>query len=293
MKEILRRVRDRPQRVPAGINVAYQSHLGLRSGNPHGKSIFDRDWDNLIILDACRYDKFAEIATLPGKTRKAISLAGATEEFIRTTFAGVQLYDTVYVSANGWYATLADEIDAELHDYQFVESDWWNGYSTHPSTMTDRGLETADQYPRKRLIVHYMQPHKPYLGEIGDRLEYDGDLYDTVVASGATREEINEAYDETLRQTLTEVERLIDGLSGKTVVTADHGELLGDRQSPIPIRWYGHVKSLYVPQLVDVPWHVCPHETRKSRVAEPPSAAHEATPTQSALEQLSGLGYLE
>jgi hypothetical protein len=179
------------------------------------------------------------------------------------------------------------------HDYQFVERDWLDGFSTYPSTVTERGLEAAETYPQKCLIVHYMQPHKPYLGEIGEQFSYVGDLYDTVRASDVTREDVHVAYEETLIRVLDEVERLVEGLDGKTVITGDHGELLGETQSPLPVRWYGHVKSLYVPELVEVPWHVCPYERRKKVVAEAPESTTTETSIEEVEEQLAGLGYLE
>jgi hypothetical protein len=38
-----------------------------------GVSVFKGDWDNLIILDACRYDIFAETNTLSGDLSKRTS----------------------------------------------------------------------------------------------------------------------------------------------------------------------------------------------------------------------------
>jgi len=42
------------------INTLYHSRLGSRIGNPQGIDIFGQDWDNLIILDARRYDEFSK-----------------------------------------------------------------------------------------------------------------------------------------------------------------------------------------------------------------------------------------
>ena len=38
-----------------------------------GIDIIDQDWDNLIILDACRYDYFKEMNTIDGELRPVLS----------------------------------------------------------------------------------------------------------------------------------------------------------------------------------------------------------------------------
>jgi len=45
-------------------------------------------------------------------------------------------------------------------------------------------------------------------------------------------------------------------LGGKTIVTADHGNMVGERAFPIPFREWGHPRGVYTPELVDVPWLV-------------------------------------
>lgn len=41
-----------------------------------------------------------------------------------------------------------------------------------------------------------------------------------------------------------------------TVVTVDHGNCVGERASPIPIREWGHPRGLYDEPFVRVPWFV-------------------------------------
>ena len=43
-----------------------------------GTHIMDEDWDNLIILDACRYDLFEEVNTIDGTLESRISLGSAS-----------------------------------------------------------------------------------------------------------------------------------------------------------------------------------------------------------------------
>lgn len=47
---------------------------------------------------------------------------------------------------------------------------------------------------------------------------------------------------------------LIDEVSGKTVMTADHANLIGERGFPIPIQMYGHPENFAHPHLLTVPW---------------------------------------
>jgi hypothetical protein len=62
------------------------------------------DWDNLILLDACRYDTFEELATdLPGELKKTESKAPATDPFLRANFSGKKRCETVYVTVNHRY----------------------------------------------------------------------------------------------------------------------------------------------------------------------------------------------
>jgi hypothetical protein len=66
-------------------------------------------------------------------------------------------------------------------------------------------------------------------------------------------EQIWRAYADNLSIVLPEVSRLLDEFIGRTVVTSDHGNLLGYRCWPVPYREWGHPKGLYTDRLVEVP----------------------------------------
>lgn len=55
-----------------------------------------------------------------------------------------------------------------------------------------------------------------------------------------SREELWSMYVENLEYVLEHVEELLDAVPGKTVITSDHGNYVGERTSLIPIREYGH-----------------------------------------------------
>ena len=65
-----------------------------------GIDIMDRDWDNLLILDACRYDLFDEVFPHNGNLDSIVSRGSDTPEFLESNFVGRSFHDTVYVSAN-------------------------------------------------------------------------------------------------------------------------------------------------------------------------------------------------
>ncbi|KXB07236.1 hypothetical protein AKJ52_00715, partial [candidate division MSBL1 archaeon SCGC-AAA382C18] len=63
--------------------------------------IKEKEWDCLIILDACRFDFFREVYKnyLDGELYKVISEGSQTSEWVRKTFRK-EYFEAVYVSAN-------------------------------------------------------------------------------------------------------------------------------------------------------------------------------------------------
>lgn len=257
---------ENPHLVLTELNRVFHQRVGKRQQNPNGVNIFSLDWDNLIILDACRYDIFKEAISevdIDGDLHTKTSLGSATREWVTANFSGVELHDTVYIDANGYYARLKEQIGASVHRYEMVDNDAFGGISAKPETVTDDAIAAAAEYPNKRLLVHYMQPHQPFFGATGDQIQHSEGFEKTVRENSLSQEEWVSAYRENLELALKSVERLVAQLDGKTVISADHGELLGDRQSPIPTRYYGHPAGLYVPELVNVPWLI--HEAGERR----------------------------
>jgi len=48
---------------------------------------------------------------------------------------------------------------------------------------------------------------------------------------------------------------------GRTVVTSDHGNNLGERMPLLPMRLYGHPTGIHHPALREVPWAVIDGES--------------------------------
>jgi hypothetical protein len=254
--------------------------LRFRVNHGAGVKVMERDWDHLIILDACRYDVFAEHADIDGELESVISRGSHSREFCKANFTDGKFHDTVYVTANGYGARICNGV---FHDLVFTDetdavSDVDVLHSTSrgmaPSTVLNAALEANDTNPDKRLVVHFMQLHDPYFGpkakRLRARLEDEGlvirardpekirnsDRSDRKVVNSLsaaakeeyiTDEELREVYVDNLRTVLTHVETLLEELSGKVVITADHGEYLGERGK------IGHPEGEYTKELRNVP----------------------------------------
>lgn len=267
--------------------------------------IMKEKWDYLIVLDACRYDYFKMHYSnyLNGKLEARLSLGSDTLEWCKKNFQGVYR-DVIYISANpiinskvpvhGFYA--------KKHFHTVVDV-WDGGWdeeigTVHPKKVNEYVLRILDEYPNKRLIIHYMQPHGPYLclrklhkhvlqqlkriqmekkhgsliprlksfirwraekilGKIfgqllvwkfADLLRYPPtDPIEAVVRYYGI-EILRRAYEENLKIVLSYVSRIINKLSGRIVVTSDHGELLGENNM------FGHPSGAKIPILIIVPW---------------------------------------
>jgi hypothetical protein len=96
----LRQVLQNPRLVPMELNRLINTRGRRWEYNHNGTNVLEEDWDTLLILDACRYDTFSDVHSLPGTLNKRISVGGNTYEWLRGTFDGRDLRDTIYVTAN-------------------------------------------------------------------------------------------------------------------------------------------------------------------------------------------------
>lgn len=299
-----------PYKLIREMNVLYHTRFHHHNYNPGGIDIFEKDWDNLILLDACRYDTFKKTSDLPGSLTKVQSRGTHSKEFVKANFSNRELHDTVVVSANSYYKKLAKEHNIDLHDVFILLNEeaelsekWPDMYEAYgnridpPELVSRKAIEVAEEYPNKRLIVHYMQPHRPFIGPNGiEKFSHVPEPMTDSIKSGeydVTRQDVREAYKENLELVLDDVDKLMRELEGKTVVSGDHGELLGEGQSPLPLTTYGHVHGVYTPELTEVPWLEYDEGTRKNIVSEEPSEATEVTEKEMDKidERLEKLGY--
>lgn len=269
------------------LNRRFYGEFTTDPFNSAGASVFERDWDNLLILDACRYDVFEEVNYLRGDLKPHYSLGSSSREFVKANFRDRTLHDIVIVSSNGWYKKINEEhrqIDVDVHDLIVVDNESVESRVTSidtvrpdrewilPEAVTNEARDAIERYPNKRILVHYHQPHTPYIGPTGK--EYTEELpqkFDGKEELRTSHEVLRRAYRENLEIVLEEVEDLYPEMTGKTVISADHGDLLGERGFPIPVREYGHPARTYRHELVRVPWFELPFDERKEITAESPS----------------------
>ncbi|MFB6301613.1 MAG: hypothetical protein ABEH78_01945 [Haloferacaceae archaeon] len=281
-----------------------------------GTDIVEEDWDNLIILDACRYDHFRELSPVPGRLESRWSMASSTGLFLRRNFEHRTCHDTVYVTGNPMYRAEQYGYDESVgrstfHDTVDVwETDWDEEFNTvRPEAMVDPSKEAHDEYADKRLIVHFLQPHAPFIGETGERIKRQsgsgvianmvedaerrgGKPVWSLVQEGVVDvETARQAYRENVEIALPHVAELVSHFEGKTVITADHGELLGEMAWPIPYRQYGHPNRVWTKHLTRVPWHVVEGDSRREITSDPPPSNRSQDDRPEIEEKLSHLGY--
>jgi hypothetical protein len=237
-----------------------------------GVYVVDEDWDNLIILDACRYDIFKELNTIEGKLESRISRGSCTMDFLVENFKNYSKYselnNIVYVTSNPY---VNKYLSGRFHK---IYPTWKYGWSDKlntvpPENVVKDALKACRKHPDKRLIVHFMQPHYPFLDvkffvktnkaafnedkfkdtDVINENEYPqfglveivnpynskreqiiGTTPWILLEAGALdRNEVFAAYKNNLKMVLPFVKRLVDILPGKTVVSSDHGNLIAER----------------------------------------------------------------
>lgn len=292
------------------VNIPVQPINNYYFEMTHGDGIdvMSQNWDNLILLDACRYDVFEDQSALEGNLRGVLSKGSRSWEFMQANFTGRELHDTIYVTANPYVGYLDDStfytVDSLLDCWQEEPG------TVPPEEVVQAASELHEEYPNKRLIVHFMQPHLPYLGATADRCRERVDLrgyqpsndspvsaeesgmswWAAVRRGYISREETRQAYSETLEIVIQNARELVEQINGKSVISADHGEMLGERITPLTHRRYGHPKRLFTEELRKVPWFELPCEERRDIQSDSPIGFDR--PDDSTLnERLQALGY--
>jgi hypothetical protein len=236
--------------------------------------VMDEDWDTLIVLDACRADYFERVVDLDrfDEYEMRVSLGSHSSEWTRRNFQGESFGDTVYVSANPHTSLEAGDAFHHIVELWETDTDEQAGV-VPPEAVRDAAIEAHEEFPDKRLIIHFMQPHGPFIGsEIGDNHKNESEYW--------------QAYTENLEYVLQFVDDVAKVVSGKTVVTADHGQAYTSGPSKL-LGIGGHKPRLRLPSLVEVPWAVVDNERREIQSGETSEAKGEQIE-----DRLKDLGYL-
>lgn len=259
--------------VPFVFGTATRLYPGY-PGYDKAVRVMEEDWDTLIVLDACRADFFEQTVDLNqfDEYSARVSLGSHSSEWTRRNFQGGSFGDTVYVSANPH--TSLEAGDAFHHVVELWELSFDDEAGVVlPETVRDAAIEAHTDYPDKKLIVHFMQPHGPFIGsEIGEDYSNEREYW--------------QAYTENLNHVLQFVDDIVETVPGRTVVTADHGQAYtGGLKDWLGIG--GHKPRLRFPSLVEVPWAVRDGDRREIRVGGTSAAKGERIQ-----ERLKDLGYL-
>ena len=285
-------------------------------------SIMDEEWDYLIVLDACRYDYFSKLCGdyLQGILEKVYSPASHTLEWCKKSFK--EYYnDVVYVSANPYINSKVKIRGFNAKNHFFKIIDVWNwGWdedlgTVHPEKVNEAVQKLKDKHPDKRFIIHYLQPHAPYLSYnlnggfpkpqitrghvltgirnnktnkiLEKSLNILGFLAKKIGLFGGNpswkiRELLNlppaspmdavrrrygdiglrQAYVGNLKIVLEHIAELVKSLSGVIIVTADHGELLGEDGC------YSHHPRSTNPLLREIPWFTIEKKEKRRSIGE-------------------------
>lgn len=149
-----------------------------------------------------------------------------------------------------------------------------------------------------------MQPHYPFLGKAGKSLSHRGyhrdqkenssedpSVWNRLHQGDVAKESVWAAYQENLDIVLEQVSDIIENISGLHAVSADHGNLIGDRTYPIPVRGYGHPHSTHVQPLIKVPWATTQTGDRRNIKSDSPQSNGEEEGPSVVEDQLRALGY--
>jgi hypothetical protein len=263
---------------------------------PNTVKILDEKWDYLIVLDACRYDSFEKYYKeyLPkGNLSKKYSLGSNTPQWLRENFK-VQT-DIIYITGNPKICSTnkVDGFDAKTKFskvYDIWHGSWNDKLNTvEPQVLGNKAKDIINENSGKRTIVHYMQPHEPYLTysnkhyserkkpkcmqyfifrciakfftcvrfyhwsfrwKISEMLDIEPSTQMYWLLKERGDEGLKEYYEENLRQALVSINDLIKYLSGTIVISSDHGEVLGENGL------YGHWPHSKNQILREVPWFV-------------------------------------
>lgn len=187
----------------------------VTSRYPVGTNIFEREWDALIVLDACRVDALRAVAPEYGfltEVESIWSVGSYTAEWTMKTFTNDYLdaiKDTVFITENVWsYRILAERMHLEggvpcPEEYRKIRRGWpaWDTVETadflqfenilefrnddtklHPECghmphiVLDRAVAAGRELDFDRLVVHQTLPHKPF---VADAIAEDRPLRDS------------------------------------------------------------------------------------------------------------------
>lgn len=230
---------------------------------PLGTNMYSKDWDLLIVLDACRVDALRAVSdeySFLNDIESCPSVGTQSVEWMAATFDKKWKEDiskTALVTANpNVEFVFEDGMEGASLPHEKRVSRWgswdvvpassfalykplWShgndidkGWHSPPKTVTDYGIKIGRKHDYEKIVLHYMQPHSPFIGNcINDDREMN--IYETnytwFLQTGGDKAKVMEAYLNNLRYVLDSISTLLDNINrDKVIITSDHGEAFGE-----------------------------------------------------------------
>ena len=228
------------------------------------REFFESDLATLVLFDSQRYDFFEEMYqeyfegaltktwnggatwTLPWFVKHCQGRLDGTLYSANPAFSGGRGYMTK------WF----DELKAYEPRKHFKRIIKWQdiGFDYKIGTATPKTVNKAVLGdPDGKMLVHYMQPHVPFVGNPPLPWTTGGNLVEKTrgkLARGEiTMEKLREAYRGNMRLAFEGAVELAGKLDGRICITTDHGEVLGEEGYFYHGRQYPEL-----PCLCHVPW---------------------------------------
>lgn len=263
--------------------------LTISSRLPIGTNLFELNWDLLIVLDSCRIDALthaAETGEYPflseGKIEAITSVGSATPEWVTATFDNRHrelIRNTALISANAWPSRVLDQatdIDREygvnsgftrwnpvppktlgqhIPAWQYVDRSETHHPQTNADTVTELGIDLGRKTDFDRYIIHYIEPHYPYVAAADTSGGFTPDTETPIeyLRKNGDYDTVYENYLTELLYGLDHVETLLNNFDADTVIlTSDHGEAFGEYPW-LGLRRYGHKVGMMHPKVRRVP----------------------------------------
>lgn len=235
------------------------------------RELLELPWDAVLVMDAARWDIAQEITT---GFRPVEALGGITHQWC-TKLWSLCKEQQQWFTANpvvswrlrggaGHRAAHAVK-NVTVHD---IWRECWQEFgphkvgSVHPDSVNEYVMKwVAEHGQPPRMVVFYLQPHTPYIASLlparaGNIAGSPSEGHNVRIPDGVkkglfTGEDVRHAYKENLRLVIPRAFSLASHLCGRVIITADHGEALGEVLEGT--RRWGHagVPSALIRQ---VPW---------------------------------------
>ena len=218
------------------------------------------DWQYLVILDACRYDVFAEIARERGwdEPLKVDTQCHCTSWWYRKFWSREPPHDVHLISANpvpfsewawnAWrnfesaiWADPAGQAVKEQPELAAIIAEKCQpplSYTLFAPIIALRIFQAVKQ-PGERYLIHLMPPHLPFLGSrgralfkrLGLKVDKSRNIYKAIQSYGreGNWDEVRACYKENIEYALSHLATFWHLFAdGKTVITSDHAEITGE-----------------------------------------------------------------